>query len=112
MKTQLLEVAESQAELILEQYQQARDHLEENLEQEAQEKIARNQKLQADLQDKIEGYNQAVSGINSCLESMQVYERLLPVISDEELKVKVEVIPSIEEDNQSQDAPVIDVELV
>ncbi|MGK7931945.1 MAG: dynamin family protein [Microcystaceae cyanobacterium] len=109
LKTQLLEMAECQAELILEQYQQARDHLEKNLEQEAQEKIARNQQLQADLQGKIEAYNLAVSGINSCLESMQVYERLLPEISDEELRVKDEVISPIEKDNNSSNLSVGEV---
>ncbi len=112
LKTQLLEMAEFQAELILEQYQQARDHLEQNLEQEAQEKIARNQKLQVEMQGKIEEYNQSVTGINSCLDSMQVYERLLPAIGDDELMIKVEDIPPLKDNNNSHSTQVAEVELV
>ncbi len=112
LKTQLLEMAELQAELILEQYQQARNHLEHNLEQEAQEKIARNQQLQAEMKDKIEQYNQAIMGINSCMESMQVYERLLPSISDEVLTLKPAITLSVEDNGNSHASPIIEVELM
>jgi len=35
---------------------------------------------QSTVDQKIEAYNQVVSGINSCLQAMQLYEHLLPVL--------------------------------
>lgn len=80
LKTQLLPMAEQQAEEILQQYPQARAYLEQTLEQEAEAKIARNQKMQIDIKQKIEQCNQAVNQINSCLESVSIYEHKLPII--------------------------------
>jgi len=54
--------------------------VEQTLAQEAEEKIARNQRLQAENEEKIEKYDRAVSGINSCLQAMKLHESLLPVI--------------------------------
>jgi len=82
IKTQLLPMAEQQADDILQQYNQARAYLEQTLEQEAQEKIDSNRRLQSEVEQKIEAYNQAVAGINSCLEAMQLkYEHQLPEIA-------------------------------
>ncbi len=97
LKTQLLPMADQQAEMILQQYDQARDYLGQTLEKEAQEKIERNANLQSKIKDKIEVYNEAVKEINSCLQAMQVYERQLPLITPEDLKnkeihVEVEVL--------------------
>jgi replication fork clamp-binding protein CrfC len=80
LKDHLLPMAEKQADDILQKYSQARDYVEQTLAQEAEEKIARNQRLQAENDEKIEKYDRAVSGINSCLQAMQLYESLLPVI--------------------------------
>lgn len=60
--------------------------LGQTLEQEAQEKIARNVRLQEEIKEKIQAYNEAVSGINNCLQSMQVYEHQLSLINEESLQ--------------------------
>jgi len=73
-------MADKQADDILQKYSQARDYVEQTLAQEAEEKIARNQRLQAENDEKIEKYDRAVSGINTCLQAMQLYESLLPAI--------------------------------
>ncbi|WP_016950383.1 dynamin-like GTPase family protein [Anabaena sp. PCC 7108] len=80
LKTQLLPMAEQQADHILQQYPYARAYLEATLEQEAAEKIANNQRLLGVVEQKIEDYNGAVSDINNCLQAMQLYEHLLPII--------------------------------
>jgi hypothetical protein len=80
INTQLLPMAEKQADEILQQYNQARAYLEQTLEKEAEEKISRNRRLLSEVEQKIAAYNEAVLEINSCLEAMQLYERQLPVI--------------------------------
>ncbi|HIK03392.1 MAG TPA: dynamin-like GTPase family protein [Trichormus sp. M33_DOE_039] len=87
LKTQLLPMGESQAEEILQQYPQARIYLEQTLAQEAEEKIANNRRLLSSVEQKIEAYNLAVTNINSCLQSMQLYNHLLPTISTAESEV-------------------------
>ena len=81
INTELLPMAEKQADEILQQYNQARAYLEQTLEKEAEEKISRNRRLLSEVEQKIAAYNEAVLGINSCLEAMQLYERQLPVIA-------------------------------
>ncbi|AFZ56299.1 dynamin-like GTPase family protein [Anabaena cylindrica FACHB-243] len=85
IKTQLLPMGEKQADDILQQYPHARAYLEKTLEQEAEEKIANNQRLLSQVARKVEEYNTAVTGINSCLQAMQLYEHLLPIIGEEEV---------------------------
>ena len=85
MKTQLLPMAEKQANEILQQYPHARAYLENTLEQEAEEKIANNERLLVSVKEKIEEYNIAVTGINSCLQAMQLYDHLLPIIGESEI---------------------------
>jgi replication fork clamp-binding protein CrfC len=85
IKTQLLPMGEKQADEILQQYTHARGYLEKTLQQEAEEKIANNQRLLSQVGEKIQEYNTAVSGINGCLQAMQLYEHLLPIIGEEEV---------------------------
>jgi replication fork clamp-binding protein CrfC len=85
IKTQLLPMGEKQAHEILQQYPQARAYLEKTLQQEAEEKIANNQRLLSQVEGKIAEYNTAVAGINGCLQAMQLYEHLLPIIGEEEV---------------------------
>ena len=80
IKTQLLPAAEQQVDEILQQYNHARAYLEKTLEQEAEDKIAGNRRLHSQVEQKIEGYEQAVAGINRCLQAMQLYEHLLPAL--------------------------------
>ncbi|HEY9863354.1 MAG TPA: dynamin-like GTPase family protein [Candidatus Obscuribacterales bacterium] len=82
LKTHLLPMTEIQADEIMQQYSQARVYLEKTLEQEAEEKIKNNAQSNAEVNQKINEYNQFVSEINSCLQSMQLFEHLLPTIAD------------------------------
>jgi len=85
INTQLLPMAENQADEILQQYNQARAYLEQTLEKEAEEKIDRNRRLMSEVEQKIEVYNQAAAGINACLQAMQLYEHQLPVIGESDV---------------------------
>jgi hypothetical protein len=85
LKTHLLHLADKQADFIPQHYGRARAYLERGLQQEAETKIALDLRLQAETEEKIKVYNEAVSGVNSCLEAMQLFDRLLPKITDEEL---------------------------
>ncbi|MBD2344283.1 dynamin-like GTPase family protein [Anabaena subtropica] len=87
LKNQLLPMAEKQGDEILQQYSQARVYLEETLQQEAEEKIANNNRLLDVIKGKIDVYNSAVANINSCLQAMQLYDHLLPLINLGELGV-------------------------
>jgi hypothetical protein len=78
-------MGEKQADEILQQYPQARAYLEKTLQQEAGEKISNNQRLLSQVAGKIAAYNTAVAGINGCLQAMQLYENLLPIIGEEEV---------------------------
>jgi replication fork clamp-binding protein CrfC len=82
LKTHLLPMADQQADEILQQYPQARAYLEKTLEQEAEEKIAANRRLLNVVEENIAAYNSAVSSINTCLETMQLYDNLLPIIGN------------------------------
>ncbi|BAY62259.1 hypothetical protein NIES22_23310 [Calothrix brevissima NIES-22] len=84
LKNQLLEMADNQADYILQQNPQARNFLEKTLEQEAEKKIANNQRLLQEVKQKITAYNLAASSINTGLQLMQVNEHLLPLIKDVE----------------------------
>lgn len=86
LKNGLLPLAEQQANQILQQYNNARNHLEQTLEKEAEEKIAGNMRSQKEVESKINDYNQAVSGINDCLQAMQLHSHLLPIIADSDYK--------------------------
>ena len=76
----LLSMAENKRQLIWQQSARARANKRQAIEKEAQAKIdERNQKLrEVDL--KISDYNQAVVGINSCLEAMKLDDCKLPTI--------------------------------
>ncbi|MEA5583698.1 dynamin-like GTPase family protein [Nodularia harveyana UHCC-0300] len=98
LKSRLLPMAEKQADDILQQYPQARAYLEQGLQQEAEEKIRNNRLLLNDVKQKILDYNSAVSQINNCLQSMHLYDHLLPVIGNENLP-PLETDAKIVEDN-------------
>lgn len=80
LKTHLLPLSEQLANDILQKYDRARQQLQLTLDQEAAEKVRRNQVLQTEVQEKIATYNAAVQGINGCLESMDLHDLLLPLI--------------------------------
>ena len=92
IKTHLLPMAQQQAEKILQYYPQARAFLEQTLEQEAITKIALNQKMQLELEQKIKQYNESVNGLNECLRSLQLFDHQLPVIDRQEIGVNIDSV--------------------
>jgi len=87
LNVHLLQSATEQADVILQQYDQARAYLARVLDKEAEEKIRANQRKQAEVEQNIAIYNQATSGIGACLEAMQLDRKLLPVIAESELAI-------------------------
>jgi replication fork clamp-binding protein CrfC len=85
LNNQLLPGANLQAEQILAQYDRAREYLAKALEKEAEEKIRQNQRQLADVEQRIGVFNEAVEGINSCLEAMQLDRHRLPTLNQSEL---------------------------
>ena len=82
IKNQLLPAIENQANELLQQHERVRIHLGRLLKKEAEDKIANNRQLHMEVHQKMKVYNQAVVGINKCIQTMQLHERHLPVISD------------------------------
>ena len=80
IKTHLLPIAQQQADKILQYYSQAKQVLEQTLEQEAIAKIALNQKAQVETKQQINQYNRSVQDINNCLRSLQLSQHQLPTI--------------------------------
>ncbi|KGF71665.1 hypothetical protein DO97_16505 [Neosynechococcus sphagnicola sy1] len=87
LNVHLLETAVDQADVILQQYDQARAYLAQILDKEAEEKIRSNQRKQAEIEQKIATYNQAISDMNACLEMMQLDRKKLPTIGDNDLVI-------------------------
>jgi replication fork clamp-binding protein CrfC len=85
LNNQLLPIANLQAEQILGQYDRARAYLAKALEKEAEEKIRQNQRQLAEVEQRIGVFNEAVEGINSCLEAMQLDRHRLPTLSQSDL---------------------------
>ena len=96
------------ADAILQKYNQARAYLEQTLEKEAEEKILSNRRLQDDIEQKIEAYQQAVGGINSCLQAMLLNRHQLPVIGESDLMASPVSVESEVFDFSSNSAAVSD----
>jgi replication fork clamp-binding protein CrfC len=87
LNTHLLDNAVEQADIILQQYDRARAYLAQILDKEAEEKIRTTDRQQAMVAQKIALYNQAISGINDCLEVMLLDRKKLPLISEAEMAI-------------------------
>jgi replication fork clamp-binding protein CrfC len=85
LNSHLLPTADELASNILQQYDQARAYLAKTLEKEAEEKIKAIQYQQAQVQQNIDTYNQAISAINLCLESIQLDRQKLPEVQQSDL---------------------------
>ena len=81
LKTHMLPLAQKQADKILQYYPQAKEILEETLEQEALAKIALNQKALLQLKEDIKLYNQSANEINSCLQFIDLDRHQLPTVN-------------------------------
>ncbi len=99
IKTHLLPTAEKMADNILQKYDLAKANLEQTLQQEAEEKIAYNQKQLSQVEEDIKLYNEALKGINSCLQAMQIYDYKLPLIAVEQLEVYPPISSEVSQDN-------------
>lgn len=80
LKKNLLPMATQHSETILKQYEKARSNLEQTLQQEAEARIANNQRLQEEILEKVNQYNEAVQGINRCLQQLELSENQLSEI--------------------------------
>jgi replication fork clamp-binding protein CrfC len=87
LNVHLLQNAADQADVILQQYDQARAYLAQVLDKEAEEKIRSNQRNQAEIEQKMAIYNQSITGINACLETMQLDRKKLPEINKSDLAI-------------------------
>ena len=81
LKNNLLPMAKQQEEAMLQQYEKARTNLEQTLAEEAEGKIAKNLQMQTGILAKVKQYNEAVQGINSCLQQLGLYESQISEIS-------------------------------
>jgi replication fork clamp-binding protein CrfC len=70
LNVHLLQMAKEQMEVILQQYDHAREYLARTLEKGAAEKIEQNKRDKQALEQDIEAYNRAINSINSCLETL------------------------------------------
>lgn len=81
LNTHLHTGANEQVELILQQYDQARIHLAKILEKEAADKIRQQRRVQAQLKEKINAFNEAIAGLNSCIDQMNIDRNPLMAIA-------------------------------
>ncbi len=86
----LLHMAKAQVEIILQQYDHAREYLAKTLEREAAEKIEQNKRAKQALGQDIEAYNRTIDSINSCLERLVLDRKRLPLISKDNLMISSE----------------------
>ncbi|MEY3868399.1 MAG: hypothetical protein RLZZ338_2290 [Cyanobacteriota bacterium] len=79
LQSHLLLMGEQKFALIPTLADRARDHFKNTLGKKAEEKLDKNRQAKAKIEEKMRLYNQAVMGINQCLEKMGVSDKL-PVI--------------------------------
>ena len=96
LSTHLLTSVEKQSNAILQQYDNARDYLAQTLEKEAQVKLDKNRSLQVAVEKNIAIYNEAVSGINQCLEALDLSRKNLPIISESDLLIPTVIVDVID----------------
>ncbi|MBD2256551.1 dynamin family protein [Pseudanabaena sp. FACHB-2040] len=87
LNSHLLSAAQAQADSLLHEYDHARAYLAQTLDKEAAEKVIQNQRLKVEIQTKVELLNEAISGINACLEVHQLDRKKLSLISRDDLVV-------------------------
>jgi hypothetical protein len=107
LKTQVLPLAEQYKLDILQKYDQARAYLEKSLEKEAELKIVQNQEKLDVVNEKIAAYNDAVRGINTCLQAMNLYGQQLPVISNNVSGDDLADVDELDENTEAIEADLI-----
>ncbi len=78
LKRDVLELADKLNTSIIQQYNIARQNLEQTLEEEAREQLQRNENRQAELLTAVQTYNAAIAGINECLQGFGLERDRLP----------------------------------
>jgi len=106
LNVHLLQMAKEQVEIILQQYDHAREYLAKTLEREAAEKIEHNKRAKQALGKDIEAYNQAITSINSCLEKLVLDRKRLPTIKESDLSISQTVNEDFE--LQQEEPPAIE----
>jgi replication fork clamp-binding protein CrfC len=86
----LLPAVRAQSQEITEQYDQARQYMAAVLQKEAEEKLRSNQRLLAELEQNIDLYNDAIVGLNACLEVMSCDRQKLPLLELEPVQTQTE----------------------
>jgi predicted RNA-binding protein with RPS1 domain len=87
MKSLLINMAKKKQQVILNQIEQARVNKRKLIEQCAQQKIAQKKIDLKAIKESIKKYNQAVLGINQCLNSMGLSAYILPVVVEEQVNL-------------------------
>ncbi|NMG59900.1 dynamin family protein [Geitlerinema sp. P-1104] len=87
LNERLFQMANEQSQTILSQYELARTNLAKTLDREAEAKLERNRQYQAEVQENIEQYNEAIQGINGCLEEMSLGRVKLPPVQESDLQI-------------------------
>jgi GTPase Era involved in 16S rRNA processing len=103
LNTHISLAAKQQAQNILGSYSQALAYLSQILDKEAGDRLAINQQHLAQLQAKIDTYNQAIQPINDLLSLMQLDRKKLPVILPENLTYSVILTTDHSEAKSMQD---------
>jgi len=94
-------MAKAQVEIILQQYDHAREYLARTLEREATEKIEQNKRAKQALGQDIEIYNQAITSINDCLEKLVLDRKRLPLIAPADLVVSSYIADEVMAPNET-----------
>jgi hypothetical protein len=87
LNERLFQMANEQSQTILSQYELARTNLAKTLDREAEAKLDSNRQRQAAVREKIEQYNEAIAGVNGCLEEMSLGRVKLPPVQETDLQI-------------------------
>ncbi|WP_017303659.1 dynamin-like GTPase family protein [Spirulina subsalsa] len=107
IKTRVIPLAQQYRVDILQKYDQARAYLEQTLEKEAELKIAQNERNLEEVEEKIAIYNEAVQGLNACLQSMNLYSGQLPMITNDVVIIPELVVEAGEELPQEESSDIL-----
>ena len=92
LKTQFIPLGEQVADDILQQYDRARAHREQTLEQEVQETLSYNRQEKKVLAEKITRFNQMVEQINNCLQAVGIETQLPMLTTSTEERLELSLI--------------------
>lgn len=109
LKTNILDWAEEQSYLVMQQYDNARVFRSQSLDQESALKLSENEQRRSKLEASIKDYNQAVKNINQCLQAMKIYE-LLP--SYDNLILPISPLNRPQQEDNPTDQTILEAEVI